>query len=144
MPPLTNDARLMLLSLLLMGALHLFMAVWLYATRLPALFIFKVEKPKSEKQVLDQLPRWARNPAANYNNLSEAPTTFYGVVLAVVLLGLADPLNAQLALGYVMVRLVHSLVQATVNIIPLRFAIFSTSWIILGTLIVRNLLALVL
>lgn len=134
---LSPDARLMLLSLLGMGAVHLMMFVWLYLTRIPAMRMMKINPQKSSKAVLDTLPTWAQNPANNYNNLAEAPTTFYGVVLTVVLLGQADAINAYLCLAYVCLRAVHSVFQASVNIIMIRFLIFSLSWLVLGALIVR-------
>ncbi len=41
---------------------------------------------------------------------------------------------------YVILRVVHSLVQATVNVVILRFAVFSLSMLVLGIMIVRGLM----
>jgi hypothetical protein len=72
-------------------------------------------------------PRNVQWKAQNYNHLHEAPTVFYAVALALALLGAGNGLNATLAWAYVGLRVVHSLVQATVNKVMLRFLIFALS-----------------
>jgi hypothetical protein len=78
--------------------------------------------------------RWK---ADNYNNLMEQPTLFYAVTLTLVLLGAGDGLNTALAWAYVGLRIAHSLVQAIVNIVMLRFAIFMAASIVLLAMSVR-------
>ena len=85
-----------------------------------------------------KLPDWALNPAANYNNLTEAPPLFYAVVIVIVLLGQADTLNVVLAWLYVAIRVAHSLWQSLVNKISIRMMLFGASWFVLGLLIVRS------
>ena len=55
----------------------------------------------------------------------EQPTLFYAIVLALVLMGFDHPINVYLAWAYVALRIVHSVVQATVNIVRIRFLIFA-------------------
>lgn len=130
--------HLMLYAMVALGGLHLVMILWLYTTRIPAMVQAKMRAQKAEiPGILLTLPAWARNPAANYNNLSEAPTVFYAMVIAIVLLGQADGVYVALAWGYVGLRVVHSLVQATVNIVWVRFGVFCLSWVVLGVMIVR-------
>ena len=144
MPPpasvlIGSDARRMLGALIAMGVLQLVMLGWMYATRIPAMKQAKMRAQATETPgVLQTLPKWARNPAANYTNLFEAPTVFYAVIVAIVLLGLADAVNVWLAWAYVAARAVHSFIQASLNIVMWRFAIFSLSWVVLGTLILRT------
>jgi len=57
----------------------------------------------------------------------EQPTLFYAIVFAIILMGFDMALNLYLAWAYVGLRIVHSIVQATVNIVRLRFAIFALS-----------------
>jgi hypothetical protein len=52
-------------------------------------------------------------------------------------LGAGDSLNTQLAWAYVALRVVHSLVQATVNVILLRFTVFNIASLVLLALAVR-------
>ena len=60
----------------------------------------------------------------NYSHLTEQPTLFYAVIMILALMG-ADRIDVALAWGYVGLRIVHSLWQALVNRIPVRFALFA-------------------
>ena len=60
----------------------------------------------------------------NYNHLMEQPTSFYAIVLALAMMGMDQPINVWLAWGYVGFRIIHSLVQGTVNIVRIRLPIF--------------------
>src|ERR1043165_9900957 len=57
----------------------------------------------------------------------EQPTIFYAIVFALVLMGFDHPINVYLAWAYVVLRIVHSLIQATVNIVTIRFEVFALS-----------------
>ena len=115
------------------------MCAWLYATRIPALrrleIILDPRRPAEEFQKL--LPAEVRWKADNYNHLMEQPTLFYAVAITLALLGADEGFNICLAWLYVALRVVHSLVQATVNIILLRFAIFMTATLVLLLMSVR-------
>jgi hypothetical protein len=71
----------------------------------------------------------------------EQPTIFYATALALAVAGLGSGLNAWLAWGYVGLRIVHSLVQATTNVIMVRFSIFMIASLVLLVLAVRTALA---
>ena len=60
----------------------------------------------------------------NYNHLMEQPTIFYAIVLALAMMGMDQPINVWLAWGYVGFRIIHSLIQGTVNIVRFRLPIF--------------------
>jgi hypothetical protein len=115
------------------------MWAWLYATRIPAIvknrIILDPHRPKEEFQA--QLPAQVRWKADNYNHLMEQPTLFYAVALTLALLGEGAGLNTALAWLYVGLRIVHSLVQALVNIIMLRFAIFMAASVVLLVMAIR-------
>jgi len=78
--------------------------------------------------------RWK---ADNYNHLMEQPTLFYATALTLALLGAGEGTNLALAWTYVGLRIVHSLVQALVNIIILRFTIFMVASVVLLAMSVR-------
>ena len=139
---LDPQATAMLASVAALGLLHLIMFVGLYATRIPAMIKAKIPAHKATKTSMDSLPKWAVNVADNYNHLFEAPTVFYAMVFAIILSGLADQTSVWASWSYVGLRYVHSAVQATINIIMVRFLVFSLSWIVLGFLIVRFVLQL--
>jgi hypothetical protein len=115
------------------------MWAWLYATRIPATMRLRVSlSPHQTKQQFDaQLPAEVRWKADNYNHLMEQPTIFYATALTLTLLGSASLIDTTLAWIYVATRVVHSLVQATTNIVLVRFAIFNVSTIVLVLLAIR-------
>lgn len=111
----------------------LFMLIWLYATRIPAMAKAKLKPGQASKADMEALS--SANVANNYNHLMEQPTLFYAISFALQLLGQGDhPINIGLAWLYVAIRVVHSLVQATVNVIIIRFTIF-----IIGSLVLMAL-----
>jgi hypothetical protein len=61
----------------------------------------------------------------NYSHLLEQPTLFYAIVITLALMGMDQPINLYLAWGYVGLRVVHSLIQCTVNVVRYRFLVFS-------------------
>jgi hypothetical protein len=115
------------------------MWAWLYATRLPAISRLKIvydpNRPSSE--FIDQIPPRVRWKADNYNHLMEQPTLFYATAITLSLLGAGGGINAILAWLYVALRVAHSLVQALVNIVELRFAIFMAGSLVLLLLAIR-------
>jgi len=121
----------------------LVMWAWLYATRIPAVSRLKVPlDPNASKAEFDAaLPPQVRWKADNYNHLMEQPTIFYATALALAAMGQGQGLNAWLAWGYVGLRVVHSLVQATSNVIMVRFSIFMVSSAVLLILAIRAAMA---
>jgi hypothetical protein len=115
------------------------MCAWLYATRIPAIrqrkIVYNPYRPAEEFHA--QLPAEARWKADNYNNLMEQPTLFYAVALTLALLGADASLNTGLAWLYVALRIAHSLVQAMINIVMLRFAIFMAATLVLLVMSIR-------
>jgi hypothetical protein len=117
----------------------LVMWAWLYATRIPAMqkagVVLDPNLPPAD--LAAKVPPNVRWKADNYNHLMEQPTIFYATALALAVMGQGDGFNAALAWGYVGLRIVHSLVQATVNTIMLRFAIFMVSTLVLLALAIH-------
>jgi hypothetical protein len=107
----------------------LVMQIWMYATRLPAMrrkgIALKGRRGGRGTQldgVLEDEVQWK---AHNYNHLLEQPTLFYAIAISLALLGGDVWINVWLAWAYVGLRVVHSLIQATVNVVRWRFLIFS-------------------
>ena len=74
-------------------------------------------------------------------HLHEAPTVFYAIALLLAVTGTGDGLAANLGWLYVALRIGHSLVQATSNKVPVRFAFFALSSLVLIALVVLALIA---
>jgi hypothetical protein len=60
----------------------------------------------------------------NYLHLMEQPTLFYAIALTLALMDMGGGINYWLAWGYVGLRVVHSIVQCTVNVVKYRFLVF--------------------
>ena len=63
--------------------------------------------------------------AHNYIHLMEQPTIFYAIALTLALMDMGGGINYWLAWGYVGLRMAHSLVQALLNIVAIRFTLFA-------------------
>ena len=70
-------------------------------------------------------PDEAQWPSHNYMHLMEQPTIFYAIALTLALMDFGGGINYGLAWGYVGLRVVHSIIQSTVNIVQIRFPIFA-------------------
>ena len=121
------------------------MWAWMYATRIPAMKRAQIDTAnlvggtgKDLDQVLPAEVQWKSH---NYNHLHEAPTLFYAVAIILAIVGLGDGLNAILAWVYVGLRVIHSLVHATVNKVVVRFLLFALSSLVLIVLIVHAAMA---
>ena len=125
----------------------LIMLVWLAATRLPALSKAGLDLSGAGGRGQDidpQLPPSVAWKSHNYAHLMEQPTLFYAVVVLLTLVGQGDGLNAQLAWAYVGIRIAHSLWQALVNTVPIRFGLFILSTISLFALSINLVIATLL
>ena len=123
----------------------LIMLVWAVATRLPAMKAAGIDLAKlrggTGKDADGVLPASAQWKAHNYNHLMEQPTLFYAVALVVALVGAGNGLNAWIAWGYVGLRVVHSLIQATHNRVQYRFLAFGASTLCLTALTIQAAIA---
>lgn len=124
------------------------MWAWMYATRIPAMQRAKIDAATlvgtTGRNLDDALPPHVQWKAHNYNHLMEQPTVFYAVALALAIGGMGGGLNAQIAWAYVALRIVHSLIQATVNRVMWRFAAFLLASIALFVLCLNAFLGFVL
>ena len=117
--------------------------LWMYATRIPAIQAAKID-PANAKHPgsLDGLPSRVRAIGDNYNHLMEQPTIFYAMVFYVVLAGHSDQIHIYLAWAYVALRVIHSLIQNTANVVLVRFTVFTLSTLALAAMAVREVIAL--
>ncbi len=123
------------------------MWLWMYATRIPAINAAQVapdDLGRDPTLTLDAiLPPQVQWKAHNYNHLHEAPTVFYAVAIVLAIIGQGDGLNAQIAWAYVVLRVIHSLVQVTANRVMARFAVFTLSTLCLMALVGRAALQMI-
>lgn len=109
-------------------AWSLVMMVWMAVTRLPAMkkagIDVRTARGGRGANLEGVLPDEVNWKAHNYQHLMEQPTIFYAIVVALILLGMDQEINVWLAWGYVVFRILHSIVQATVNVVAVRFPLF--------------------
>ena len=104
--------------------------LWMAATRLPAMRKVGIglnRRGGRGANLEGVIPDEVNWKAHNYQHLMEQPTLFYAVALTLALMGMGSGLNYWLAWGYVGLRVAHSLVQATINIVAYRFSLFLLS-----------------
>ena len=102
------------------------MMIWMYAVRFPALARKGISlkgrvgsKGGDLDGVVEPQVQWK---AHNHNHLMEQPTLFYAIAIVLALQGAGDVwINVWLAWAYVGFRVIHSLIQATVNVVRWRF-----------------------
>lgn len=119
----------------------LVMFYWLVLTRFPALKAAGIDirkltggKGTDADQVLPAKTQWK---AHNYNHLMEQPTVFYALVGILALAGEGGGVNTMLAWAYVGLRIAHSLWQALVNKVSIRFTLFLLSTLILTAMAIN-------
>jgi hypothetical protein len=117
------------------------MLLWTAGTRFPAMAKLganlKTAQPGGRGQNLEGvLPDQVNWKSHNYAHLMEQPTIFYPTVVILAIMG-ASETSVMLAWGYVVLRVIHSLWQATINTIPVRFSLFVLSTICLLVLAVQ-------
>ena len=106
------------------------MMLWMFVTRFGAMSRAGISlkgrvgaRGNALDGVVDDRAQWKSH---NYNHLMEQPTLFYAVAISLALLGGGDAwINVLLAWGYVAFRILHSLIQATVNVVRWRFLVFA-------------------
>jgi hypothetical protein len=112
-------------------AWSLVMYIWMYAARLTAMrragISLKGRRGTRGGALEGIIPDEANWKAHNYAHLMEQPTIFYAIVIALILMGFDPPINVYLAWAYVGLRVIHSLIQATANIVLYRFTVFTLS-----------------
>jgi len=110
------------------------MLFWVAGTRLPALAKrggLGSAKPGGRGQDLEGvIPDRINWKSHNYTHLMEQPTLFYATVAILAIMGPVAH-DVLFAWAYVVLRIVHSLWQATVNTVSVRFALFLVSTVCL-------------
>lgn len=121
------------------------MLFWMAGTRLPAMSKAGIDLGTAVGgrgvDIDPNVPPSVAWKSHNYAHLMEQPTIFYAAVMILAISGGATSLSVSLAWGYTALRIVHSIWQATVNKVSVRFVLFLLSSICLTILAVQALLA---
>ena len=138
------EASAILLPVFVLGLLTVAMTVWMMATRIPEMSRRGIDAQRAQDtaKLRDLLPPEITRISNNYNHLFEQPTLFYAVAISIAVLGHVDAFNVGCAWAYAILRIAHSVVQATVDIVMIRFGIFMLSWIVLTVMTIREAIVL--
>jgi hypothetical protein len=119
-------------------------AVWvtLFARRIAWMVSRNIDAQRlaTPEQIASTLPESVNRAANNFRNLFELPVVFYAICLLLLATQGSDAVYVNLAWGYVALRVAHSLIHCTVNIVTLRFAAFALSSIVLWIMLARLVL----
>jgi hypothetical protein len=119
--------------------------LWMYVTRIPAMNKAKIDTANlvgGKGGDLDELlPPEVQWKAHNYNHLLTEPTLFYAICVVLIFSGQDFGLNVTIAWIYVGLRVLHSLIQVTVNRVLFRFSVFALSSLCIIALAIHAALA---
>lgn len=126
-----------------MAMMLLTLLVWcyMYSKRIP--FIRGSNFGPGELTPLElarRSPPAVSNPSDNLKNLFELPVIFYALCLILFVTGRVDRFFVAAAWVFVVLRVLHSAVHCTVNVILLRFAIYAVASLALWVMVVRTAL----
>lgn len=112
------------------------MLIWMFITRFHGFAKAGIDLGKADPgaryvDVEDQMPQRINWKSHNYSHLMEQPTLFYATVFIIALSGGGSTAAVWWAWGYTGFRIAHSLWQALVNLVPVRFLLFTGSSICL-------------
>jgi len=135
----------------MLGMMALTAVVWfvMYAKRIPAMK--KARLPAQTytipDKIADHLPEAVNYPAYNLKNLFELPVLFYALCLYLYVAGYVDQAYLLAAWLFFVLRVIHSIVHCTKNIVMLRFYLYSASalvlWFMLGRALLNELSAFI-
>lgn len=127
-------------------AWSLIMLLWLAGTRFPAIFKSGIDLKAAPRggrgaDLEAILPANVNWKSHNYTHLMEQPTIFYAAVLILAMANASTPMLVNVAWGYTILRIIHSLYQSIVNVAMVRFGIFALATICLAILATNAVLA---
>jgi hypothetical protein len=120
------------------------MLVWMAVKRAPMIRGRDIPDGSRGADLERAVPGSAHWPAHNYVHLMEQPTIFYAIVFALILMRFDAAINVYLAWAYVAFRVLHSIVQATTNVVRIRFPLFALASLCLLGLTTHAALRLIL
>lgn len=122
------------------GMMLLTLLVWLYMyyRRLHYLLGSNIDPQRvaTPSRAAQVIPERVNYPSDNLKNLFELPVLFYAVCLYLYVTAQVDPFYLACAWIFLTLRVVHSAIQCTINLVPARFAAYMLAalalWIMIG------------
>lgn len=129
------------LPMLMNMALTAVVWFYMYAKRIPAMKRAKlsVQTYTTPGKIEEHLPESINYPANNLKNLFELPVLFYGLCLYLFVSANVDAVYVSAAWVFFAMRVVHSVVHSTRNIVMLRFYCYVAGALALWFMLARAL-----
>lgn len=130
-----------------LGMMLLSLAVWLYMYYLRLQF-FKREQIAPQqvattRQMTELAPGRVNLPSENFINLFELPVLFYALCIYLYITGQVTVTYLVLAYGFLVFRVVHSIIHCSYNRVMHRFYAYSISSLALWTMLVLATIELI-
>ena len=146
--PVIGQLAAGLILLPMLGMMLLTFAVWVYMYILRIGYTLRQrihpQKLTTPDKVAELIPEPVSYPAYNFRNLLELPVLFYVLCLLLYVTGIADAWDLLAAWIFVGLRVVHSVIHCTVNIVMYRFYAYFASALVLWIMLVRVVLRIAL
>lgn len=112
--------------------------VWMYVARIREMISEGINaQALATTQQARQRLQQSVSPAENFGNLFEIPVLFYVAVLILYSTGWADYFYLVLAVAFVLLRHIHSIIHITYNRVMHRFSIYVLSTLVLWAMWAR-------
>lgn len=119
-----------------------FVWAYMYAKRIPFIRSSGLEPNEiTPSELARRSPPAVSNPSDNLKNLFEVPVLFYALALYIYVTEQVDALYLIGSWAYVLLRILHTAIHCTVNIVMLRFIVYAMSSIVLFLLTLRAAIA---
>jgi hypothetical protein len=101
--------------------------VYMYARRIPFIRSLDPGIDLTPARLAELSPPSVSNPSDNLKNLFEIPVIFYTVAVVLFATGQVDAVYVGAAWVFVVFRALHSAVHCTINVILVRFGLYTVS-----------------
>lgn len=124
----------------MLGMFVLTIIVWtyMYAKRIP--FITRSNLSNEEMTPLNFMqiqPPDVANPSDNLKNLFEMPVLFYALILYLFVTQQVDQVHVICAWSFFILRVLHSIMHCTINVVVVRFGLYAASSLALFVMVFR-------
>jgi len=123
------------------GMLLLTLVVWIfmYVRRLAYIVGHRIDSqdlttPEKGAKIIPEKIHW---PAYNFRNLFELPVIFYALCIYLYVTGKVDAVYVTSAWVFLALRVAHSAIHCSVNIVKLRFAAYMIGAVALWFMVLR-------
>lgn len=124
---LTDIQRQLVLAMLAQVGLTFVVLLLLPVPRILALRSGKVSRDPSGRPIF---PKWATQVSDCFNNQFQIPVLFYVIAITTLWLHIETAQTVWLAWAFVGFRIAHAAVFLSTNFVPLRFALFVMSFVL--------------